>query len=642
MKSNLINIISKIIHLNFSSKVIIMILSDIFMLNLSIFLSFSLRLGELHYPSNFNWIYIYLIPFCIVPIFYRYSIYQEVIRYFGLKYIFPIFKAVTIYALLWGVLVLMVGLDNFPRSVVIIHWILSFIFLISTRLIAKTLLNKIVDILARGEEDYNKKNIIIYGAGIAGVQIANSLLHNNEYKLEGYLDDDKRLHNKVINSVQVFNPNKLKELVKKKNIKQLIIAVPSISREKKKNIINLANNNDLITKIIPSINEIKSNSIDFEDLRNINVEDLLGRDQIDPDISLMNFNINKKSVIVTGAGGSIGSELCLQILTYNPKILILFEINEYSLFKLYNELKKFSNEIKIIPILGSVLNIAHLKKTINKFEVNTIYHTAAYKHVPIIEYNVIEGVYNNVVGTFNCIQASISEKIDTLVMISTDKAVRPTSVMGASKRFAEMLMQAIDIEKDINEIENNTKFVSVRFGNVLGSSGSVIPLFKEQIKNGGPISLTHKKIVRYFMTAREASQLVIQAGAMGNGGEIFLLDMGNPVKIIDLAKQMIELSGLSIRDDENKNGDIEINITGLRPGEKLYEELLIEGNSSKTVHPRIFIANEKTKNWKDMSYLTEDIKDARDNHDLIKIKETLQSAVPEFVADKDYDLISKI
>ena len=344
---------------------------------------------------------------------------------------------------------------------------------------------------------------------------------------------------------------------------------------------------------------------------------------------------------MTGAGGSIGSEICRQVLEYNPKTLVLYEINEYALFNLFNELESKLKDTKIVPILGSTLNFNQLVSTIKKFNISTIYHTAAYKHVPIFEQNLIQGVYNNIISTYNCINASIIENVDTLVMISTDKAVRPSSFMGASKRFSEMLMQAADYEKS-PEKKGNTKFISVRFGNVLGSSGSVIPLFEEQIRKGGPITLTDKKIERYFMTSKEASQLVIQSGAIGNGGEIFLLDMGKPVQIYELAKQMINLSGLEERTEDNSDGDIEIKITGLRPGEKLYEELLIEGNSSRTLHPRIYSANEKTLPWTEMLLLTKKIKEHTKNYDLPEIIETLKITIPEFERDKNYDLIDEV
>ncbi len=635
----LLNFIARIVTLNLSSKIIIMAISDILLLQFAILLSFYLRLGDFILPNTTELLLVYLIPFLIFPIFYSFSIYKEVIRYFGIKFIIQLFQSVSLYALLWGIIVVMIGIEAFPRSVVVINWVVSFLFLTSTRLFAKSFLNGIIDRIEINEKNINQKNILIYGAGIAGLQIANSLNHNKEYKLKGYLDDNPRLHNHLINSVPVYNPKKIKNIINKLDVLEMFIAIPSLSRTQRKKIINLANLNNLKVKILPSIKQIQKNDeLEIDDLRNINVEDLLGRDQIDPDESLMNLNIKDKNVLVTGAGGSIGSEICRQIIEYSPRTIILYEINEYALFNLYNELSSYSIDSNIVPILGSTLNTTHLKSTIKKFNISTIYHTAAYKHVPIFEYNVIQGVYNNIFSTFNCINASIEENVETLVMISTDKAVRPSSFMGASKRFSEMLMQAAHIEKNF-EKSSNTKFISVRFGNVLGSSGSVIPLFEEQIKKGGPITLTDKKIVRYFMTSKEASQLVIQAGAIGNGGEIFLLDMGKPVKIYELAKQMIHLSGLEERTEDNLDGDIEIKTIGLRPGEKLYEELLIEGNSSKTLHPRIYTANEKTLPWSEMLSFTNDINKYTEKYDLTKIIETLKFTIPEFKHDKNYDLI---
>ena len=537
---NLIHFAASLISQKRSNKVIIMFVTDVLILQLSIFLSFYFRLEIFYYPNNLQWVTIYLIPLFILPIFYSFSVYQEIIRYFGLRYLTLLFQAVSFYALLWGISIYMIGLDGFPRSVVFIHWAIAFFLLIFSRLIAKNFLNTVIDNLDINHKVISKKNILIYGAGVAGIQIANSLSHNKEFKLKAYLDDDLSLQNQLINSIPVFSPKKIKKIIDQHEITELFVAIPSISKLKKQEVIDMAIENNFKIKILPSIKEISKYKypIEFEDLRSINIEDLLGRDQIKPDVNLMNHNIKNKNILITGAGGSIGSEICRQVLDYSPGKVILYEINEYSLFKIYSEFKLLSKSIEIVPILGSTLNSNHLASTIKKFKVQTIYHSAAYKHVPIFEYNVIQGVYNNIISTYNCINTAILENVETLVMISTDKAVRPSSNMGASKRFSEMLMQAINLEKNINK-KIVTNFISVRFGNVLGSSGSVIPTFEEQIKNGGPITLTDRKIVRYFMTSKEAAQLVIQAGAIGNGGEIFLLDMGQPILIYDLAKKWL-------------------------------------------------------------------------------------------------------
>jgi|TARA_B100001964_G_scaffold191325_1_gene213664 FlaA1/EpsC-like NDP-sugar epimerase len=428
-----------------------------------------------------------------------------------------------------------------------------------------------------------KKNVLVYGAGEAGRQLVNSLENNTEFKVVGFLDDNKKLHKKVSLNQKIYPSSDLEKLIVSKDISLVFLAIPSIGRVKRNQIIKKLNKFKLIVKTLPSISEIIDGRVTISDIKDLNIDDLLNREKVEPDILLLNKNINKKTIIVTGAGGSIGSELCRQIIKLNPYRLLLLELNEFALYKIYEELKTFDKNKKIIPLLVDSQDQAKLEIIFETFKVDTVYHTAAYKHVPLVEENICAGVKNNVFSTLAIAKASIIKKVSNLVLISSDKAVRPTNIMGASKRLAELCMQGIyEYNKDIK-----TNFSIVRFGNVLESSGSVIPKFKKQIIEGGPVTLTHKDVTRYFMTITEASQLVIQAGAMSKNAEVFVLDMGPRIKILDLIKKMINLLGFTVKDNKNPSGDIEIKIIGLRPGEKLYEELLIGDNPQKTHHSKI-------------------------------------------------------
>ena len=438
----------------------------------------------------------------------------------------------------------------------------------------------------------NKRKVLVYGAGEAGKQLVNSLKNNPEFKVIGFLDDNKKLQ-KNLQSKKIYPLNKIEHLIKNKNVNLIFLAMPSISRNKKSKIIKKLNKYKLIVKTLPSISQIIDGRVTVSDIKDFNTEDLLNRDQVKPDMKLLNKNINKKIVLVTGAGGSIGSEMCRQIIKLNPKKLLLLELNEYALYKIYEELISYNKKQKIIPLLADAQDQAKLEKIFETFKVDTVYHTAAYKHVPLVEENICSGVKNNVFSTLAVAQAVISKKVSNLVLVSSDKAVRPTNIMGASKRLAELCMQGVYNNTNYSK----TNFSIVRFGNVLESSGSVIPKFKKQIKEGGPVTLTHKNVTRYFMTITEAAQLVIQAGAMGKRSEVFVLNMGESIKIFDLITKMVNLSGLSIKDKQNSIGDIEIKIIGLRPGEKLYEELLIGDNPKKTKHPKIKKINDPFINF---------------------------------------------
>ena len=444
-----------------------------------------------------------------------------------------------------------------------------------------------------------KRKVIIYGAGSAGRQLATSLIAGNEYYPVAFIDDEKSFDGVVIQGIRVYSAAKLKKIVKVHNTEKVLLALPSISRAQRKVIIGRIERAGVAVQTIPGMADIVSGKMKIDEFQDVDIEDLLGRDPVPPVTELLEKNIRGRSVMITGAGGSIGSELCRQIVKLHPKALILYEMSEFALYSIDKELNEYCENsnihIFIAPLLGSVLDDEKLSRTIEYFQIDTLYHAAAYKHVPMVEYNVVEGVRNNIYGTLATAQAAINYKVSNFVLISTDKAVRPTNVMGATKRVAELVLQGLANK------ESQTKFSMVRFGNVLGSSGSVVPLFKKQIKAGGPVTVTHPDITRYFMTIPEAAQLVIQAGAMAEGGDVFVLDMGEPVKIAELAEKLISLMGMEVKSQENPTGDIEIQFSGLRPGEKLYEELLIGKNVQGTSHPRVMTANEKYLAWEEIS-----------------------------------------
>ena len=537
----------------------------------------------------------------------------------GFRALWVIIKAVSLYALVGGVLLLFFQIENFPRSVIIINWFSAVLAITGIRMTVKWLI-----ITIESNKNINKKNVLIYGAGSAGRQLLNALSHSDEYCPVGLLDDSTEIQNQTINSLEVFSPNSLDKIIKNNNILEIFIAMPELSRSQRKSILKFLSGFSVLVKSLPSLSQLAEGNVKIDDLQVVNIKDLLGRNSIEPNISLLKINITNKIVLVTGAGGSIGSELCRQIILIKPKILILFEQNEFALYKLEMELIDSTSKVKIIPLLGSVGDFSRLNNIFNHFKIETIYHAAAYKHVPLVEFNQSEGVLNNIFGTLTLVKAAIRSKVKTFVLISTDKAVRPTNTMGATKRIAELIVQGFAKQT------KGTCFTMVRFGNVLDSSGSVIPLFKKQIKNGGPVTVTDKNIVRYFMTISEAVELVIQAGAMAKGGDLFVLDMGEPIKINELALKMIRLSGLKLLDKNNPNGDIEIIYSGLRPGEKLYEELLTSENTFETSHPLIMRAEEEMMEWKKLEPLLNELKSASHDFEQLKIRALLMKIVPEF------------
>ncbi|GAB2638641.1 nucleoside-diphosphate sugar epimerase/dehydratase [Vibrio panuliri] len=471
-------------------------------------------------------------------------------------------------------------------------------------------------------------NVLIYGAGSSGRQLAVALRASGKYKVRAFIDEDKTLTNTIIIGLQVKPIQEAQKLIEKYHIDQVLLAIPKASRARRKEVLEQLAELSVEVQTVPDMTDIVAGIASIDQLKEVPIEDLLGRDSVSPQQSLMEANIKNKIVMVTGAGGSIGSELCRQIAKYAPRKLVLFEVSEFALYQIDRELNATYSNIEIIPLLGSVQRFHRLVTTMQSFGVQTVYHAAAYKHVPMVEFNVIEGVRNNTFGTYYCAKAAIEAKVESFVLISTDKAVRPTNVMGATKRMAELALQALD---DNCQLTNNmTRFCMVRFGNVLGSSGSVIPLFKRQISNGGPLTVTHPEITRYFMTIPEAAQLVIQAGAMAEGGDVFVLDMGHPVRITDLAEKLIKLSGLEVKTDDNPRGDIEIKYSGLRPGEKLFEELLIGDNVKQTAHERIMTAQEVYLPESDYNALLEQLDFACHNMDHEKIRQLLLDAPTGF------------
>ena len=558
------------------TKRIIAILIDIGLCIFCTWIAFYLRLEEFIKINEVTTSAVEISILLAIPIFWLMGLYKTIFRFQGSSIIFTVFVATFTYALLYFAVVSIYGIPGIPRSIGIIQPILLFLSISATRVSIKFLF------LPNLIKSKNKTNVLIYGAGSAGRQLLTSLESNLEMKVVGFLDDDPQFHRQKILGQTVYNPLNIEKLIFKKSIELVLLALPSINRQKRNQIINNLNKYKVTVKTLPSVQDIVEGKVSISDIKDLSIDDLLNREQVKPNLDLLSKNINSKVVMVTGAGGSIGSELSRQVIKLNPKKLILVELSEFALYKISEELKNINENIKVIPLLANVQNKSKIDEIFKTFNIDTVYHAAAYKHVPLVEENICESVKNNVFVTFEIAKAALKYKVSNFVLISSDKAVRSTNVMGATKRLAEICVQSIFYNQD-----QESKFAIVRFGNVLQSSGSVIPKFKKQIKEGGPITLTHPDVTRYFMTIKEASQLVIQAGAMAEKCEVFVLDMGESVKIRDLIDKMIKLSGLSIKDGKNSDGDIEIKITGLRPGEKLYEELLIGDNPQKTYHEKI-------------------------------------------------------
>ena len=574
---------------------------------LSVWLAYYLRVGSLlplwtasneHVPMN-AWLIAIVIS---IPIFMYFGLYRVIFRYAGGSAMMSITKAVSAYGILYAFLIVIIGIEGVPRTIGIIQPIVLFLLIASSRGVSRLWLGGMYkEELAKN----SRPKALIYGAGVAGRELAAALAHSQEVSVVGFLDDNAQLQGSQIGGHPIYSPEQIDAIEEKMDIAQVMIALPSASRQRRKDIIERLVGYSFTVQILPSYSDLSQGRVTVNDIRDVSIEDILGREHVAPDERLMTSDITGKTVMVTGAGGSIGSELSHQILVQNASKIILFDHSEFALFQITERLQKQRNvinqKIDIVPLLGSVTDKTRLSQILLEHRPDTIYHAAAYKHVPIVENNPFEGMYNNCFGTLFTAEQAIKAGVKKFVLISTDKAVRPTNIMGASKRLAEMALQALSTK------QKKTIFAMVRFGNVLNSSGSVVPIFTEQIKAGGPVTVTHRDVTRYFMTISEAASLVIQAGAMtthapekGHAAPVYLLDMGEPVKIYDLAVNMIELSGLRpIHSDGTEDGDIDIQITGLKPGEKLYEELLIGENDKETIHPKIRMASENHISWGD-------------------------------------------
>jgi FlaA1/EpsC-like NDP-sugar epimerase len=604
-----------------TKRIITLVLDSLFIL-VSFWASLVIRLDNL---SAFSIINYWLILSGLLPIslliFVKLGLYRAVLRYMSSQAVWAI-VAGTMLSTAALVLIAFFSSTPVPRTMPLIYCALILLSIGGARLLVRALVTQFTG--------SNKHPLVIYGAGSAGRQLATGIATGSEFYVSAFIDDDASKHGSVIQGVPVISVVDLKSLINAGKAFKVLLALPSASRSERNRIINLLEKYPVQVQTIPGIKDVIEGNSNPSEFVDVEIEDLLGREPVTPLPQLMAQNITGKSVMVSGAGGSIGSELCRQIIKFKPSKLILFELSEFALYEIEKELSEYIDKkglnIKVYPLMGSVQRINRLENVIKAFTINTVYHAAAYKHVPLVEHNVVEGIRNNVFGTYYAAKAAINCGVETFVLVSTDKAVRPASVMGASKRMAELVLQALS-QASFNK---STRFCMVRFGNVLDSSGSVLPLFRRQIKEGGPITLTHEDITRYFMTNSEAAQLVIQAGAMGKGGDVFVLDMGESVKIKDLAEKLIRLSGLEIKEPSNPDGDIALEYTGLRPGEKLFEELLIGDNVHDTFHERIMTANEAMLSWEDLEPMLEQLDKMCHSFDHEGIRDILLNAPTGF------------
>ena len=617
--SILAEVSKNIINLPRYTKRIIAILIDIGLCIFCTWLAFFLRLEEFVKINDATTLAVEISILFAIPIFWLMGLYKTIFRFQGSTIIFTVFIATFTYALLYFAVISIYGIEGIPRSIGVIQPILLFLGISASRVSIKFLF------LSNFKKSKNKNNVLIYGAGSAGRQLLTSLESNLEMKVVGFLDDDPQFHRQKILGQTVYDPLNIEKLIHKKSIDLVLLALPSITRQIRNQIINNLNKHKVIVKTLPSVQDIVEGKVSISDIKDLSIEDLLSREQVKPNLELLSKNINSKVVMVTGAGGSIGSELSRQIIKLNPKKLILVELSEFGLYKISEELKNINKSIKIIPLLINIQNKKKIEQVFNTFNIDTVYHAAAYKHVPLVEENITESVKNNVFGTFILAETALKYNVSNFVLISSDKAVRSTNIMGATKRLSEICVQSLH-----DNHNQKSKFAIVRFGNVLESSGSVIPKFKSQIKKGGPVTLTHPDVTRYFMTIIEASQLVIQAGAMAEKCEVFVLDMGESIKIKDLIVNMIKLSGLSIKNDKNLDGDIEIKITGLRPGEKLYEELLIGENPQKTYHEKIQKAQDPFISFSKLKINLDNLSNLIEENKVEGVKHVLSNLVPSY------------
>ena len=606
-------------------KSAILLLNDLLLIPFTLYLSCYLIAGGYNLSNSIPWSVYLSLPVVTSIIFLKFGMYRAIVRYLGLKTLWTIGAAASVSTIWLFISAKLFYADAVPLRVYAIFWLLSILCLGGSRFVARQIFSSLAMIRLVDDQSCTRKKIAIYGAGSTGVRLARYISSASEFIHTIYFDDDKKLFGREIDGVEVFPSSELKRLCKERTIDEVFLAIPNADKSKRKKVLEALLECGVRVKTVPGFAGIVSGDVRVEELREISVDDILGRDTVSPRKELLNGCIEGKTVMVTGAGGSIGSELCRQIVMLGPKKLVLFELSEFALYKVESELKammvkEYSIEIEIIALLGSVQHKKRLAQVMLAYDVQTVYHAAAYKHVPIVEHNPIEGVRNNIFGTLNAVLAAEEADVETFVLVSTDKAVRPKNVMGATKRFAELVLQGI------SHNETKTKFCMVRFGNVLNSSGSVVPLFKKQIENKESLTVTHPEVIRYFMTIPEAAQLVLQAGYIAKGGDVCVLDMGEPVKIIDLARKMIALSGLKEKTDSS-DGDIEIKIVGLRPGEKLYEELLIGDNVSGTEHPLIMRAEELSIPWPKLQDIINDLDNCCHESDVKGVRDILLDVV---------------
>ena len=605
-----------------NTKRAIALITDICLCVICTWVAYVIRLEEFISLRDFNFYSVIISIVIATPIFWFFGLYKTIFRHTGSSIFLNISFSVLCYGIIYFMIFVIYVFEGTPKSIGILQPMLLFFGIMLSRLGVKFLLSGNLNF----KKSVSKTFVLIYGAGSAGRQLFLALENSPEFEVFGFLDDDKLIQGQVLLGKNIYSSNSLEKLVQVKEIGLVFLALPSIDRSKRNQIIERLNKFHLRVQTLPSISEIVDGKITISDIKDLNINDLLNREEVKPDINLLNKNINSQVVLVTGSGGSIGSELCKQIVRLKPTKLILLELNEFSLYKIYEELLSLNKYLKIIPLLANAQDQKKIETIIDTFKVNTVYHTAAYKHVPLVEENICEGVKNNVFSTLAVANASVIKKVSNFVLISSDKAVRPSNIMGASKRLSELCVQGIyNHTKDIS-----TSFSIVRFGNVLESSGSVIPKFKKQIKEGGPVTLTHPDVTRYFMTVTEAAQLVIQAGAMGEKSEVFVLDMGKSIKIKDLVYKMIKLSGFVIKDSTNPKGDIEIKIVGLRPGEKLYEELLIGENPLKTYHKKIQKAQDPFIPYVQLKIDLDILYTALEDNNIAEVKKILAKIVPSY------------
>lgn len=629
----------------------IVTLSDFLVCGISVWLAFGLRLDQWGYFQGEQWlVFVVAIGFSY-PLFIFFGLHRAIFRYVGSAALASMVRVFILYSGLFFGLFTLIGVDDVPRSIGVIQPILLFTGIGTSRYFVRYWLGSINNV----QKAFHKAPPIalIYGAGSAGRQLAAGLNSNKDMFVKGFIDDDSRLQGSTINGIAVYSNSSLQDLIHQLDITDVLLAIPSVSQDRRGEIIASLNGCGVRVRTLPGLIDLAAGRVRISDLHDLDMNDLLGRAVVPPEVGLLEKNIRGKVVLVTGAGGSIGSELCRQIVKFIPKSLILIDSSEHSLYLIYEELKRIlvqmeidlsggddvgasansTTILKLVPCLASVRDRDLLLKIFRAHQPFTVFHAAAYKHVPLVEQNPAEGIRNNVFGTLTCAQVSLECSVPQFILVSTDKAVRPTNVMGASKRIAELVLQAM---ADIStKAMHSTNFSMVRFGNVLGSSGSVAPLFSAQIAAGGPITLTHYEVTRYFMTIPEAAQLVIQASSMATGGDVFVLDMGEPVRIYDLAVKMVYLSGLLVKDEAHPHGDIEIAVTGLRPGEKLYEELLIGDNPQPTAHPKIMKAHEEFLSWGELQQELEKLNLALESSDTLLIREMLKKLVPGYLPNGD-------